>query len=159
MREGPHAQGSLTYRLERLDPDTWRFHHHPGGTIASYDFRLQPREIADFAARSRELSTSAESTYVTTLVAARPIAGHTLVLLPRTLRRLGADGGTSRTIGDADELARTLSTHFLVPLDDHGLKGCSRCLSSPRERCDSRPEIRRCWRSAGDRRRAGHRHR
>ena len=97
LREGPHTQGDLTYRLERLDPDTWRFHHHPGGTIASYDFRLSPREIADFAARSRELSTSAESAYVTTLMAARPTAGSTLVLLSRTLRRLGADGMTSRT--------------------------------------------------------------
>ncbi|WP_336211717.1 arylamine N-acetyltransferase family protein [Nonomuraea sp. LPB2021202275-12-8] len=123
LREGPHTQGNLTYRLERLDPETWRFHHHPGGTIASYDFRLQPREAADFAARSRELSTSADSAYVTTLMAARPTAGHTLLLLSRTLRRLGADGTTSSTIADADEFARTLSTHFLVPLDDLGRHG------------------------------------
>jgi N-hydroxyarylamine O-acetyltransferase len=123
LREGPHTQRNLTYRLERLDPGTWRFHHHPGGTIASYDFRLRPREIADFAARSRELSTSAESAYVTTLMAARPIAEHTLVLLSRTLRRLGSDGATSQPIGDADEFARTLRTHFLVPLDDLGRNG------------------------------------
>ncbi len=126
LREGPHTQGDLAYRLERLDPDTWRFHHHPGGTVASYDFRLLPREIADFAARSREMSTSAESAYVTTLMAARPVAGHTLILLSRTLRRLGADGRTSRTIGDADEFARTLSTDFLVPLDDLGQDGVAR---------------------------------
>ncbi|GAA3466370.1 arylamine N-acetyltransferase family protein [Nonomuraea roseola] len=123
LREGPHTQGSLTYRLERLDPDTWRFHHHPGGTVASYDFRLQPREIADFAARSREMSTSAQSAYVTTLMAARPIAGHTLLLLSRTLRRPGSDGRTPRTIGDADEFARTLAMDFLVPLDDLGHNG------------------------------------
>ncbi|MFI6818964.1 arylamine N-acetyltransferase [Nonomuraea sp. NPDC050328] len=126
LREGPQVQGNLTYRLERLDPDTWRFHHHPGGTIASYDFRLQPREIADFAARSRELSTSADSAYVTTLMAARPIAGHTLLLLSRTLRRLGPDARTSRTIGDVDEFAATLSTQFLVPLDDLGRDGVAR---------------------------------
>ncbi|WP_346149308.1 arylamine N-acetyltransferase family protein [Nonomuraea recticatena] len=126
LHEGPQTQGNLTYRLERLDPDTWRFHHYPSGTITSYDFRLQPRGIADFAARSRELSTSAESTYVTTLMAARPTAGHTLVLLSRTLRQLGADGRTSRAIGDADEFARTLSTQFLVPLDDLGQSGVAR---------------------------------
>ncbi|MDH2428391.1 arylamine N-acetyltransferase [Sphaerisporangium sp. TRM90804] len=126
LREGPHIQEGLTYRLERLDPGTWRFHHHPGGTIASYDFRLSPRDIADFAARSRELSTSAESTYVTTLMAARPAGGSTLVLLSRTLRRLGAGGRTSRTIGDLDEFARTLSTDFLVPLDDLGESGLAR---------------------------------
>ncbi|WP_091108406.1 arylamine N-acetyltransferase family protein [Micromonospora citrea] len=123
MQEGPHTQGDLTYRLERLDPDTWRFHHHPSGSIASYDFRLQPRQIADFAARSREMSTSPESPYVTTLMAARPVAKHTLLLLSRTLRRLGTDGRTRRTIGDAEEFARTLSTHFLVPLDDLGPDG------------------------------------
>jgi N-hydroxyarylamine O-acetyltransferase len=123
LREGPHVQDELTYRLERLDPGTWRFHHHPGGTIASYDFRLRPREIADFAVRSRELSTSPASAYVTTLMAARPSAGRTLLLLSRTLRRLGADGSTSRTIADADEFAGTLSTQFLVPLDDLGPDG------------------------------------
>ncbi|MEV0589493.1 arylamine N-acetyltransferase [Nonomuraea sp. NPDC050310] len=126
LREGPQVQGNLTYRLERLDPDTWRFHHQPGGTIASYDFRLQPREIAHFAARSRELSTAADSAYVTTLMAARPIAGHTLLLLSRTLRRLGPDARTSRTIGDVDEFAATLSTQFLVPLDDLGRDGVAR---------------------------------
>jgi N-hydroxyarylamine O-acetyltransferase len=126
LREGPHTQGDLTYRLERLDPGTWRFHHHPDGSIASYDFRLLPREIADFATRSLELSTSAGSTYVTTLMAARPVAGHTLLLLSRTLRRLGTDGRTSRTIGDAYEFARTLSTDFLVPLDDLGQDGVAR---------------------------------
>ncbi|MFD9949046.1 arylamine N-acetyltransferase [Nonomuraea sp. NPDC059023] len=123
LREGSHTQGNLTYRLERLDPDTWRFHHHPGGTIASYDFRLRPCDIADFAARSRELSTSTESAYVTTLIAARPSSGHTLVLLSRTLRRLGAGDKEPRTIGDADEFARTLSADFLVPLGDLGRNG------------------------------------
>ncbi|GIH79313.1 arylamine N-acetyltransferase [Planobispora longispora] len=123
LREGPHSQGDLTYRLERLDTDTWRFHHHPGGTVASYDLRLRPREIADFAARSRQLSTSADSAYVTTLTAARPIAGHTLPLLSRTVRRLGADGRTPWTIGDIDESARTLSMDFRVPLEDLGHNG------------------------------------
>ncbi|MGC5288005.1 arylamine N-acetyltransferase family protein [Micromonospora sp. DT231] len=123
LREGAHVRGHLTYRLERLDPDTWRFHHHPGGTIASYDFRLRPRDIADFAARSRDMSTSPTSAYVTTLMAARPIAGETLILLSRTLRRLGADTSSPQTITDVDEFARTLSTHFLVPLDDLGPDG------------------------------------
>jgi N-hydroxyarylamine O-acetyltransferase len=33
---------------------------------------------------------------------------------------------TSRTIADADEFARTLSTDFLVPLDDLGQNGVAR---------------------------------
>lgn len=125
LREGPHTQGEFTYRLEQLTPETWRFHHRPGGTIASYDFRLQPCESADFAARSDELSTSAASPYVTTLIAARPGAGHTLLLLSRTVRQLGADG-KSWTIDDEDEFAATLAEQFLVPLDDLGPGGVGR---------------------------------
>ncbi|MFH8759211.1 arylamine N-acetyltransferase [Streptomyces atroolivaceus] len=126
LREGRHTQGEFTYRLERLTSDTWRFHHHPGATIASYDFRLQPREPADFVARSHELSTSPESPYVTTLIAARPAVGHTLLLLSRTVRQYTADGRSSRTIRDMDEFATTLSENFLVPLEDLGPDGVGR---------------------------------
>ncbi|MGI5523623.1 hypothetical protein ACQEUX_22210 [Micromonospora sp. CA-259024] len=38
-------------------------------------------------------------------------------------RRLGAEASTSRTVADVGEFARTLSTHFLVPLDDLGPDG------------------------------------
>ncbi|MGW7348121.1 arylamine N-acetyltransferase family protein [Streptomyces sp. NPDC054854] len=126
LREGICTQGEFTYRLERLASDTWRFHHHPRATIASYDFRLRPRELADFAARSHELSTSPESPYVTTLIAARPAAGHTLLLLSRTVRQYSADGRSSWTIRDVGEFATTLSEKFLVPLEDLGPDGVGR---------------------------------
>ncbi|WP_433555500.1 arylamine N-acetyltransferase family protein [Pseudonocardia xinjiangensis] len=123
LREGPHTQGDLTYRLEQLDPDTWRFHHHPGGSIASYDFRLDPRELDDFADRSRELSTSPDSAYVTTLIAARPVADATLLLLARTMRRLSASNRQPRTVTSAEEFAYVLSEQLLIPLDDLGADG------------------------------------
>ncbi|MFC9268696.1 arylamine N-acetyltransferase [Streptomyces zhihengii] len=123
LREGTHTQGRFTYRLERLDPNTWRFHHHPGLSICSYDFRLQPHESAEFAARSHELSTSPSSPYVTTLIAARPTAGHTSLLLSRTVRQYSADGRSSRTLKDVGEFAATLRDRFLVPLEDLGPDG------------------------------------
>ncbi len=126
LREGLHTQGEFTYRLERIAPDTWRFHHQPGGTIASYDFRLKPCQPADFVVRSRELSTSPESPYVTTLIAALPATGHTLLLLSRTVRQIGAEGRRSWTISGPDEFAATLSQRFLVPLDDIGRDGVDR---------------------------------
>ncbi|MEV8228935.1 arylamine N-acetyltransferase [Streptomyces sp. NPDC079167] len=126
LREGAYRQGAFTYRLERLASDTWRFHHHPGATIASYDFRLQPREPADFTARSHELSTAAGSPYVTTLIVARPVAGSTSLLLSRTVRQYSADGRSSWVIRDVDEFAATLSENFLVPLDDIGPEGVTR---------------------------------
>ena len=126
LHEGLHTQGDLTYRLERLDPDTWRFHHHPNGTITSYDFRLRPRELTDFADRSHELSTSPDSAYVTTLIAARPVAGNTLLLLSRTLRQLGVNGRQSWTLSSVEEFADVLSQQLLIPLDDLGPDGVAR---------------------------------
>ncbi|PRX48742.1 N-hydroxyarylamine O-acetyltransferase [Prauserella shujinwangii] len=126
LREGEHTQGDLTYRLERLDADTWRFHHRPGGSIASYDFRLRPRELTDFAERSHELSTSPGSAYVTTLIAARPDGDDTLLLLSRTLRRLGAAERESRTLHSVEEFADVLSRQLLIPLDDLGPDGVAR---------------------------------
>lgn len=123
LREGRHEQGAFTYRLEQLDAGTWRFHHAPGGTIASYDFRLRPRDLTDFADRSHELSTSSDSTYVTTLLAARPMPEGTLLLLSRTLRWLGTPDPDVRTIAGIEEFADILSERFLVPLDDLGPDG------------------------------------
>jgi N-hydroxyarylamine O-acetyltransferase len=118
LREGEHRQGDFAYGLERLDPHTWRFHHHPGGTIASYDFHLEPRDIADFVPRSDELSTSPESPYVTTLVLARPTTNGTLLLLSRTLRELTPTGKTTRVLDTIEDFTTTLATHFHIPLND-----------------------------------------
>ncbi|MFJ3586200.1 arylamine N-acetyltransferase [Streptomyces sp. NPDC090127] len=126
LREGPQSQGPFTFRLEPLTSDVWRFHHRPGGTIASYDLRLRPCEPSGVAARSRELSTSPDSPYTTTLIAARPVGGVTSLLRSRTVRELGADGARSRTIDDRDAFAATLSERFLVPLDDLGPDGVDR---------------------------------
>ncbi|SFO04687.1 N-hydroxyarylamine O-acetyltransferase [Pseudonocardia ammonioxydans] len=123
LREGRYEQDGLVYRLERLDRDTWRFHHHPGGTISSYDFRLEAREIGDFADHSDRLSTSPESPYVTTLIVGRPLVDHTALLLSRTVRRLGAADPCVRTVGTPDEFARLLRETFHVPLDDLGRDG------------------------------------
>jgi len=120
LREGVHEQRGLTYRLERLDAETWRFVHHPNGSIGSYDFRMEPRELADFAGNSHRLSTSPESPYVTTLVVARPQGDHTLLLLSRTLRRMGADGRTTHTVGSVEEFANLLAGPLGVPLRDLG---------------------------------------
>lgn len=119
LREGSHVQSGHVYRLERLDPHTWRFHHRPGATIASYDFRLEPRAIADFADHSDRLSSSPESTYVTTLMAARPVSEHTHLLLSRTVRVLGGDSAPSQIAGP-DDFAALLRDTFLVELADLG---------------------------------------
>lgn len=123
LRELACDQDGLVYRIERLDRTTWRVHHHPGGTISSYDLRTEARELSDFAARSRELTTSPSSPYVTTLMAARPAGGATTLLLSRTVRHLGVTRGEPRTLAARDEFADVLARDFLVPLDDLGESG------------------------------------
>ncbi|MDT0308866.1 arylamine N-acetyltransferase [Streptomyces sp. DSM 44917] len=125
LREGPHAQEGVVFRLELLDAapetETWRFRHHPEGGIASTDFRLQPREISDFLDLGDWASTSPDSPFFSTLIVARPVDGGHSVLLSRTLRRLGGgSGGAPRTIGSAEEFAATLAERFRIPLDDLG---------------------------------------
>lgn len=126
LREGAYTQHGRTFRLEQLEPGTWRFHHHPGASIASYDFRLEPRDLADFSARSREHTSDPDSVYVRTLIAARPEAGGTLMLLSRTLRHLGVERGEPHVIDTRDEFAQVLAERLAIPLDDLGGDGLDR---------------------------------
>ncbi|QFU93551.1 arylamine N-acetyltransferase [Amycolatopsis sp. YIM 10] len=115
LREGEHRQGRLTYRLERLDAGTWRMHHDPQGTVASYDFRTEPRELAEFADRARDKSP--DSPFVRVFVAQHHRDHHELALRARTVTRTGPDGSDRRTLSTLDEFADAL-TEFRIPLDD-----------------------------------------
>jgi N-hydroxyarylamine O-acetyltransferase len=118
LRAGTHRQGPLAYRLERLDDATWRVHHHPGGSVASYDLRTQPRVLADFAGRCQELATSPESPFVRVLVAQHHRDGQELALRSRVL--LAA--GTERAIGTLEEFTAVLG-RFRIPVGDLGADG------------------------------------
>jgi N-hydroxyarylamine O-acetyltransferase len=112
--EGSHRQGALEYRLERLDAATWRMHHHPGGTVASYDFRTEPRQVGEFAPNAKELATSPDSPYVRVLVAQHNRDGVELALRARTVTRAAE---APRTLASREEFLAALA-EFRVPLDD-----------------------------------------
>ncbi len=114
LRESTHRQGDLAYRLERLDDATWRMHHDPSGTVASYDFHTEPRELADFAAHAHELATAPESPFVRVLVAQHHRSGRELALRARTITSTGA---APRTLQSFAEFTAAL-TEFRIPLDD-----------------------------------------
>ncbi|WP_433264606.1 arylamine N-acetyltransferase family protein [Actinosynnema sp. CS-041913] len=117
LREGTHRQGRRTYRLERLDAGTWRTHHDPQGTVASYDFRTEPRELAEFADRAGHKPP--DSPFARVLVAQHHRNDHELALRARTVTRTGPNGADRRTLSTRDEFAATL-TEFRIPLDDIG---------------------------------------
>ncbi|CCH32494.1 arylamine N-acetyltransferase [Actinosynnema sp. NPDC047251] len=115
LREGTHRQGRLAYRMERLDTGTWRVHHHPEGTVSSYDFRTAPRELAEYATRATD--KPADSPFVRVLVAQHHRDDHELALRARTITRTGPRGTDQRALSTLDEFAAAL-TEFRIPLDD-----------------------------------------
>ncbi|MCO1655173.1 arylamine N-acetyltransferase [Pseudonocardia sp. S2-4] len=118
LREGEHRQGGLGYRIERLDAGTWRIHHHPGGSVASYDLRTAPRDLGDFAGRCQELATSPDSPFVRVLLAQHHRDGQELALRGRTVA--APDG--QRVIGGVEEFVEVLD-RFRIPVDDLGDDG------------------------------------
>lgn len=123
LRAGVHRQGQRQYRLERLDTGTWRMHHDPSGTVSSYDFRIRPRDPAEFTDRCRELATAPDSPFVRVLVAQRHRGGHEHALRSRLVSASGPGGPQERTLGSVEEFADTLSATFGVPLADLGPDG------------------------------------
>jgi N-hydroxyarylamine O-acetyltransferase len=118
LREGSHRQGGLVYRLERLDAGTWRVHHHPGGTVASYDLRTEPRALGDFAAPCRHLATSPDSPFVRVLVAQHHRDSQELALRSRVV----SSQGKERILATVDEFAEALGV-FRIPRSDLGHDG------------------------------------
>lgn len=123
LQSGTHRQQGQDYRLERLDPSTWRMHHHEGGSIRSYDFDLTPKILSDFRRGCEQLSTAPDSSYVTTLIVGRAQTdGTTSLLLSRTIRTIGAGGGgpTASRLTSMPEFVSSLRDDFLIPIDELG---------------------------------------
>ncbi|GAA1759507.1 arylamine N-acetyltransferase family protein [Streptomonospora arabica] len=123
LREGRHVQGPVTYRLKRVDADTWRWHHHPRGSVASYDLRTAEREPADFARRAAV--RPAESGLERLLLAFRLRGERELTLRARTVTESTRDGTRlqRRVLGDRDAFRAALAGDFGVPLSDLGPDG------------------------------------
>ena len=123
LQEATYRQQGQAYRLQELEPDTWRMHHHQGGSIPSYDFHLAPKELSDFGRRCEQLSTAPDSPYVTTLIVGRtePV-GTTSLLLSRTIRTIGmaSNEPASRRLTTHEEFVAALRDDFLIPVDDLG---------------------------------------
>ncbi|WP_043848348.1 arylamine N-acetyltransferase family protein [Amycolatopsis keratiniphila] len=73
LREGEYKQGPLVFRIRpsEITPGGWRFDHDPQGSFVGMDFAPETAVMADFAEKHVELSTSATSGFVRTLVLQR----------------------------------------------------------------------------------------
>jgi N-hydroxyarylamine O-acetyltransferase len=108
----------LAYRLEDLGGGWWRFHNHPTGGAASFDFELKAAEPALLAAKCQFLQTSPESPFVMNAVVQRHAHDRLAMMRGRTLKVLMPHGSEERLIESADEYVGTLAGEFRLDLPE-----------------------------------------
>ncbi len=93
LLEGEYKQGPLVFgmRASEVTPGGWRFDHDPQGSFVGMDFAPEAAVMPDFAEKHVELSTSADSGFVRTLVLQRRDAEGVDSLRALTLSRLPGD--------------------------------------------------------------------
>ncbi|WP_414939271.1 arylamine N-acetyltransferase family protein [Amycolatopsis sp. cmx-11-51] len=93
LLEGEYKQGPLVFgmRASEVTPGGWRFDHDPQGSFVGMDFAPETAVMPDFAEKHVELSTSANSGFVRTLVLQRRDAEGVDSLRALTLSRLPGD--------------------------------------------------------------------
>jgi arylamine N-acetyltransferase len=119
--EGVYEQDGFVFHLEHspLAPRGWRLHHDPRGAFVLVDFGAPPAVTADFEDMHLTLSTSADSGFVKTAVAARrPSSGALELLRGCVFTRIDADGEQSREIDTEDEWWGLVLDHFGLAYGD-----------------------------------------
>ncbi len=116
VRSGAFTANGFGFSVERLDADWWRFHNHPAGAAASFDFHLAPADENLLARQCRWLQTSEDSPFVQNLTVQRHLEDGLVVLRGRVLRGITPTGVTEMTIDDADSFTATLRDTFGLDL-------------------------------------------
>jgi N-hydroxyarylamine O-acetyltransferase len=108
----------LEYRLEDMGGEWWRFHNHPAGGAASFDFELKPAERSVLANKCEWLQTAPESNFVLNAVVQRHAHDRLSMMRGRTLKVLTPTGTNERLINSADEYVATLKSEFELDLPE-----------------------------------------
>ncbi|MFN0155921.1 MAG: arylamine N-acetyltransferase family protein [Gaiella sp.] len=114
--EGTAVQRGLTFRLERLTDDWWRFHSHPLSGAADFDFCESPADENLLDEKCLWLQTDPESSFVLNAVAQRHLPDELNVLRGKTLRRVRGTDVETRTLATAAEYLETLLDVFGLDL-------------------------------------------
>jgi len=104
------------YRLENLGGNWWRFHNHPAGGAASFDFELKPADRSLLASKCEWLQTTPESGFVMNAVVQRHAHDRLSMMRGRTLKVLTPAGTNERLIDSADEYVAILKSEFELDL-------------------------------------------
>ena len=118
LRPGTVAAGAFKLRLER-DGSGWWIAQHPYGSIPGFWFSDATATLDAFQPHHLRLSTSADSSFVQTLVVQRPFDDRIVTLRARTMF-LDAPGRHEQyVLADRPAFAEALSTQFGI--DPHAL--------------------------------------
>lgn len=109
--EGSYQHASLTFRLERLASDYWRFHNHSQALPATFDFKDVPADLAVLQNHNRRQQTDADWELCANLVCQKMQAETVTCLTGRILRKKSAAGVQKTVIGE-DEFEATLARLF-----------------------------------------------
>ena len=109
--EGTYVQGTLTFRLERIENGYWRFFNHAFAYPTNFDFRDEPLDAALIDRNAEELQTSVESIFVQNLVCQIMQPESVTCLTGRVLRHKTTEGTTKRLV-KASEFERVLVDVF-----------------------------------------------
>jgi N-hydroxyarylamine O-acetyltransferase len=116
FRVGPHIQGPMNLTMTDLGSSKWQLGHDPQiGSFTAMTFNTEPTEMASFASRHTELSTSPQSRFVRTVTVQRRDATGADILRGLILKRVG-DQPTSTELLTADEWFTALRDVFNLPL-------------------------------------------
>jgi N-hydroxyarylamine O-acetyltransferase len=115
---GTVRQAFLEFRLEQLDTEWWRFHNHPLGGAASFDFQLREADPQALARRCEWLQTAPESNFVQNAVCQRFTADALIVLRGRVLKTIRAAGVETNVLESVAQYRTALAESFGIELAD-----------------------------------------
>jgi N-hydroxyarylamine O-acetyltransferase len=112
LAEGSVTSGAFTYTIERDGPDGWWVGQHEHGSSPGFRFADAPADLADFQPHHERLSTSADSSFVKTLVVQQPHDDRIVTLRARTRFADGPGLRERAVVADEDAFAAALRDGF-----------------------------------------------
>lgn len=109
LAQGEYRQRYMTYRLERLGGDWWRFRNQPGLLPPSFDFSTSLTDEALLEARCRWLQSDPASPFVQNPVVQRHFPDRLESLVGPKWTRLDSSGTAGGEAGDAAAYRRRLA--------------------------------------------------
>lgn len=137
----PLAEGSVSSDVFRLtierDGDGWWVGQHEFGSVPGFRFGDAGQPLSAFGPHHERLSTSAESSFVQTLVVQRPAVDHIATLRARTLFVDGPGRRERTALSDADAFAAVLRDRFGIAPDVLGASRLARLWGNACEQHDA----------------------